>query len=216
MGWPDRWHSQCHHDAGTCRDLIATVYPVAFSPPDLTYLSRPRRDLPTRTDKAIAILRRPCHVLSESHRDPYRGKIDDDIVLTIGRYEEVYGDRDFLRPARYHVGPLASTEGRLAEAWDALEALMTVECTDAAGASTSQSVPDSEVASHREQLAAVVARAEVAERNLTARSAKLQSAITQASLADLPREAAELRVMLTVERWECEHERGQWAEEHSL
>ncbi|MQL96901.1 hypothetical protein Taro_029588 [Colocasia esculenta] len=136
---------------------------------------------------------------------------------------------------------LADMEAQLAEARSALETLraarMTVEHADTAGASSSQSVPDLEVASLRAQLAVVEARAEEAEHNLSARSDELQSALTretsiraevtdlsqqlsrlriQASQrdTDLPRDAAELRLRLSLEREDRERERARLAEEH--
>ncbi|MQM06008.1 hypothetical protein Taro_038826 [Colocasia esculenta] len=129
---------------------------------------------------------------------------------------------------------LAGAEAQLAEAREALDALRavrtTVEHTDMASASTSRGAPDLEVSSLQEQLAAAVARAEAAELN------ELQSALSQATLAsaevtrltqqlselhsqvsqrdaDLPCDAAELWITLSVERRECEREHVQWVEE---
>ncbi|MQL89032.1 hypothetical protein Taro_021599 [Colocasia esculenta] len=114
---------------------------------------------------------------------------------------------------------------------EALEALRTtqttVECTYAAGVSTSRSVLDPGVSSLREQLAAAVAQAEATEHDVTARSDELQSALTRETLAsaevtklsqqlselrtqvsqhdaDLPCEATEVRLMLAVEQREPE------------
>ncbi|MQL79573.1 hypothetical protein Taro_012011 [Colocasia esculenta] len=78
---------------------------------------------------------------------------------------------------------LAGTQAQLAEAWADFETLRaaqtTVEHTDGAGVSTSRSVPDLETISLREQLAAAVARAEEAQRDLSTRSGELQDALTR-------------------------------------
>ncbi|MQM03650.1 hypothetical protein Taro_036439 [Colocasia esculenta] len=84
---------------------------------------------------------------------------------------------------------LVGTEAQLAEVCEALDALaivpllsFNIPCADltciCAGASTSRGAPDLEITSLRDQLAAAVTRAEAAERDLSARSDELQSALT--------------------------------------
>ncbi|MQM19051.1 hypothetical protein Taro_052051 [Colocasia esculenta] len=128
-----------------------------------------------------------------------------DSLAYLRRFQEEYGGREFMRPAKDARddliddlrAQLAGTQAQLAEARADRETLKglersylcylsyhhaaqtTVERTDGAGASTSWSVPDPETISLRKQLAAAVARAEEAQRDLSTRSGELQDALTQ-------------------------------------
>ncbi|MQL70230.1 hypothetical protein Taro_002539 [Colocasia esculenta] len=121
------------------------------------------------------------------------------------------GGRDFMRPARDARddlidtlrAQLVGTEAQLAEAREALDVLATVERTDAVGASSSQSAPDPEMTSFWAQLAVAVARAETAERDLTARD------------SDMPHEAMKLRVTLSLERRDHTREQARRDQERS-
>ncbi|MQL69615.1 hypothetical protein Taro_001885 [Colocasia esculenta] len=109
-----------------------------------------------------------------------------DILAYLQRFQEEYGGHDYMRPARDArddlidnlCAQLAGTEAQLAEAREALDALRaaqaSVERTDTGGASSSWSVPDPEMASLWEQLAAATARAEEMARDLSARFDELQ------------------------------------------
>ncbi|MQL81679.1 hypothetical protein Taro_014140 [Colocasia esculenta] len=84
-----------------------------------------------------------------------------------------------------------------------------------------------EVSSLQEQLAAAAARAERAERDLAIRSEELESALARETLTvaelteqrsqsvptELPRDVAELRALLALERRDLERQQGQWERE---
>ncbi|MQM03590.1 hypothetical protein Taro_036376 [Colocasia esculenta] len=131
---------------------------------------------------------------------------------------------------------LAGTEVQLGEAREVLDALALVERTDITGTSSSRCIPDPEMASLRAQLAAVTARAEETARDLSAQSDELQSALSREASAraevtelsqrlselqtqvtpqdaDLPRDAMELRMTLSLERRDRERERARLTEE---
>ncbi|MQM21925.1 hypothetical protein Taro_054973 [Colocasia esculenta] len=129
-------------------------------------------------------------------------------------------------------GQLAATTAQLAEARAALETLRTAQGaavqTETEGASSSRGLAvAAEVSSLQEQLAAAVARAERAERDLAIRSEELESALARETLTvaklteqgsqpmptELPRDVAELRALLALERRDLERQQGQWEHE---
>ncbi|MQM18669.1 hypothetical protein Taro_051663 [Colocasia esculenta] len=159
-----------------------------------------------------------------------------DSTAYLQRYQEEYGLRDFMRPERdgrdtligQLEGQLAATTAQLAEARAALETLRTAQGTavqtEMGGASSSRGLAvAAEVSSLQEQLAAAVARAERAERDLAIRSEELESALARETLTiakltkqgsqpmptELPRDVAELRALLALERRDLERQQGQ-------
>ncbi|MQL93879.1 hypothetical protein Taro_026527 [Colocasia esculenta] len=111
------------------------------------------------------------------------------------RYQEEYGLRDFMRLERDGcdtlIGQLerqlAATTVQLAEARTALEILRTAQGAavqaEVGGASSSRgSAVAAEMSSLQEQLAAAVAHAERAERDLAIRSEELESALARETL----------------------------------
>ncbi|MQL97211.1 hypothetical protein Taro_029898 [Colocasia esculenta] len=141
-----------------------------------------------------------------------------DSTAYLQRYQEEYGLRDFMRPERdgrdtligQLEGQLAATTVQLAKARAAVETLRTAQGVavqaEAGGASSSRGpAVAAEVSSLQEQLAAVVAHAERAERDLAIRSEELESALARETLAvaklteqgsqpaptELPRDVAE-------------------------
>ncbi|MQM12545.1 hypothetical protein Taro_045464, partial [Colocasia esculenta] len=145
-----------------------------------------------------------------------------DSLTYLQRFQEEHGGRDFMRPTRDARddlidtlrAQLASIEAQLAEAREALDALRaaqtTVERTDTAGASTSRGVLDPKMTSLWEQLAAAVARAEVAERNLTTRTALSQATLASAEWVE---ERGHDRSWWIEERSRWEEECRRWSEE---
>ncbi|MQL79776.1 hypothetical protein Taro_012219 [Colocasia esculenta] len=156
------------------------------------------------------------------------------------QYQEEYGLRNFMRPERdgrdtligQLEGQLAATTAQLAEARAALETLRTAQGAavqaEAGGASSRRGLAKAaDVSSLQEQLAAAVARAEQAERDLAIRSEELESALasrtltvvelteqgSQPTLTELPRYMAELRALLAQERRDLEHQQSQWERE---
>ncbi|MQL82893.1 hypothetical protein Taro_015370 [Colocasia esculenta] len=163
-----------------------------------------------------------------------------DSTAYLQRYQEEYGLRDFMRPERdgrdtligQLEGQLAATMVQLAEARAALETLRTAQGAavqaEAGGASSSRGPAVAvEVSSLQEQLAAAVARAERAERDLSIRSEELESALAYETLAvaelteqgsqpvptELPRDVAELRALLALEQRDLERQQSQWERE---
>ncbi|MQL74715.1 hypothetical protein Taro_007080 [Colocasia esculenta] len=163
-----------------------------------------------------------------------------DSTAYLRRYQEEYGLRDFMRPERDGrdmligrlEGQLAATTVQLAEARAALETLRAAQGAvvqaEAVGASSSRGpAVAAEVSSLQEQLATAVARAERAERDLAIRSEELESALaletltvaelteqrSQPAPTELPRDVAELRALLALERCDLERQQGQWERE---
>ncbi|MQL90081.1 hypothetical protein Taro_022661 [Colocasia esculenta] len=147
-----------------------------------------------------------------------------DSTAYLQRYQEEYSLRDFMRPERLE-GQLAATTAQLAEARAALETLRAAQGTtvqaETGGASSSRGpAVAAEVSSLQEQLAAAVARAERAERDLAIRSEELESALARETLTiaelteqrsqptptELPRDVAELRALLALERRDLERQ----------
>ncbi|MQM00592.1 hypothetical protein Taro_033319 [Colocasia esculenta] len=139
-----------------------------------------------------------------------------DSTAYLQRPHEVADGRDTL--IGQLEGQLAATTVQLAEARAALETLRTAQGAavqaEAGGASSSRGpAVVAEVSSLQEQLAAAVARAEWAERDLAIRSEELESALARETLAvvelteqgsqpaptELPRDVAELRALLALE-----------------
>ncbi|MQM20286.1 hypothetical protein Taro_053305 [Colocasia esculenta] len=154
-----------------------------------------------------------------------------DSTAYLQRYQEEYGLRDFMRPERdgrdtligQLEGQLAATMAQQAEARAALDTL-----AEAGGASSSRGpAVAAEVSSLQEQLAAAVARAERAERDLAIWSEELKSALARETLTvaelteqgsqltptELPRDVAELRALLALERRDLERQQSQWERE---
>ncbi|MQL94223.1 hypothetical protein Taro_026876 [Colocasia esculenta] len=155
-----------------------------------------------------------------------------DSTAYLQRFQGEYGARDFMRPERDGRDTLiGQLEGQLAEARVALETLRAAQVVaiqaDAGGASSSRG-PAVEVSSFQEQLTAAVERAERAERDLLTRTEELDGAIAREAgfVAELteqsrrltelqsqvtqpemepPRDVAELRALLALERWDLEH-----------
>ncbi|MQM00087.1 hypothetical protein Taro_032818 [Colocasia esculenta] len=163
-----------------------------------------------------------------------------DSTAYLQRYQEEYGLRDFMRPERdgrdtligQLEGQLVATTAQLAEARAALKTLRTAQGAavqaEAGGASSSRGpAVAAEVSSLQEQLAAAVARAERAERDLAIRSEELESALARETLTvaelteqrsqptptELPRDVAELRALLALERRDLERQQSQWERE---
>ncbi|MQM21330.1 hypothetical protein Taro_054369 [Colocasia esculenta] len=163
-----------------------------------------------------------------------------DSTAYLQRYQEEYSLRDFMRPERdgrdtligQLEGQLAATTVQLAEVRAALETLRTAQGAavqaEAGGASSSRGpAVAAEVSSLQEQLAAAVARAERAERDLAIRSEELESALARETLAvaelteqgsqpaptELPRDVAELRALLALEQCDLERQQSQWERE---
>ncbi|MQL99804.1 hypothetical protein Taro_032532 [Colocasia esculenta] len=150
-----------------------------------------------------------------------------DSTAYLQRYQEEYGLRDFMRPER-----LVATTVQLAEARAALETLRAAQGAavraETGGASSSRGpAVAAEVSSLQEQLAAAVARAEWAERDLAIRSEELESALARETLTvaelteqrsqsvptELPRDVAELRALLALEQRDLERQQSQWERE---
>ncbi|MQM18074.1 hypothetical protein Taro_051061 [Colocasia esculenta] len=166
-----------------------------------------------------------------------------DSIAYLQRFQEEYGHRDFMRPERdgrntlidQLQGQLASTEVQLIEERTALETLRAAQLTgghaDTVGASSSRGASTPEVASLQQQLSVAVERAELAERDLLARSEELRDALaletdTAAELTqlrsqltqrgpELPREVAELQALLSLERRDLERQQTRWEQERS-
>ncbi|MQM13637.1 hypothetical protein Taro_046562 [Colocasia esculenta] len=129
-------------------------------------------------------------------------------------------------------GQLAATTVHLAEARATLETLRAAQdaavWAETGGASSSRGpTVAAKVSSLQEQLAAAVARAERAERDLAIRSEELESALARETLTvaeltkqrsqsaptELPRDVAELRALLALEQHDLKRQQSQWEHE---
>ncbi|MQL73073.1 hypothetical protein Taro_005406 [Colocasia esculenta] len=132
-----------------------------------------------------------------------------DSTAYLWRYQEEYGLRDFMRPER------RAAQGSAVQA-------------EAGGASSSRGpAVAAEVSSLQEQQATAAARAERIERDLAIRSEELESALacetltvtelteqrSQSAPTELPRDVAELRALLALERRDLERQQGLWEHE---
>ncbi|MQM00651.1 hypothetical protein Taro_033396, partial [Colocasia esculenta] len=133
------------------------------------------------------------------------------------RFQEEYGARDFMRPERDGRDTLiGQLEGQLAEARVALETLRAAQVAavqaDAGGASSSRGP-----AVETEELKGALAREAGFVAELTEQSRRLielQSQVTHPE-TELPRDVAELRALLALERRDLERQQARWELERS-
>ncbi|MQM03555.1 hypothetical protein Taro_036338 [Colocasia esculenta] len=131
------------------------------------------------------------------------------------RYQEEYGLRDFMRPERdgsdtligQLEGQLAATTAQLAEARAALETLRAAQGAavqaETGGASSSRGPA---VAAESEELESALARGTLTVAELTEQG-------SQPTPTELPRDVAELRALLALERSDLERQQSQWERE---
>ncbi|MQL70874.1 hypothetical protein Taro_003211 [Colocasia esculenta] len=138
-----------------------------------------------------------------------------DSTAYLQRYQDEYGLRDFMRPERdardtlicQLEGQLAATTAQLAKARVALETLRTAQGAavqaEVGGASSSRGPA---VAAESEELESALARETLTVAELTEQG-------SQPAPTELPRDVAELRALLALERRDLERQQSQWERE---